>query len=95
MIVNPPMVKPFRLTYLARGVVATPPPPLEILTIACLTFCLLLTDGPTLGLPEYKLKVLNICKMHRTGVLKLWCYELFDRFQRYVEIVRKSDEKVL
>ena len=29
------------------------------------------------------------------GVLKLLCYELFDRFQRYVEIVRKSDEKVL
>ena len=27
------------------------------------------------------------------GVLKLWCYALFDRFQRYVEIVRKSDEK--
>ena len=24
----------------------------EILTIACLTFCLLLTDSPTLGLPE-------------------------------------------
>ena len=29
------------------------------------------------------------------GVLKLWCYALFDRFQRYVEIVRKSDEKML
>ena len=90
------MVKPFRLTYLAKreggGEFS---PPLEILTIACLTFCLLLTDGPTLGLPEYKLKVVNICKMHGTGVLKLWCYALFDRFQRYVEIVRKSDEKVL
>ena len=70
-------------------------PLLEILTIACLTFCLLLTDRPILGLPEYKLKVVNICKMDRTRVLKLWCYELFDRFQRYVEIVRKSDEKVL
>ena len=65
--------------------------PLEILTIACLTFCLLLTDRPTLGLPEYKLKVVNICKMHGTcsggvmsfmsDVLKLWCYELYDRFQ--------------
>ena len=66
--INPPMVKPFQLTYLAKGgVVATPPPPpLEILTIACLTFCLL-TDRPTLGLPEYKLNVVNICKMHGTG----------------------------
>ena len=24
------------------------------------------------------------------GVLKWWCYEFFDRFQRYVKIVRKS-----
>ena len=28
-------------------------------------------------------------------VLKLWCYALSDRFQRYVEILRKSDERVL
>ena len=70
-------------------------PPFEILTIACLTFCLLLTDRPTLGLLEYKLRVVNVCKMHGTGVLKLWRYVLFDRFQRYVEIVRKSDKKVL
>ena len=28
-------------------------------------------------------------------VWKLWSYELLDRFQRYVEIVRKCDEKVL
>ena len=56
-------------------------PPLEILTIACLTFCLLLTDRPILGLPEYKLKVVNICKM--------------DQFQQYVKIARKYDEKVL
>ena len=70
------MVKPFRLTYLARGgggggVVASLP--LESLTIACLTFSLLLTDRPTLtlGLPEYKLKVVNICKMHGTGGLEV------------------------
>ena len=58
------MVKPFRPTYLAkrgagggRG--------------ACLTFFLFLTDRPTLGLPEYKLKVVNICKMHGTGGLEV------------------------
>ena len=89
------MVKKFRLKYLAKGGGGVPTPPLEILPIACLTFCLLLTDRPTLGLPKHRLKVVNICKMHGTGVLKLWCYELFDRFQRYIEIVRKSDEKVL
>ena len=69
------MVKPFRITYLAKGegVVDTPhpPPPLEILTIACPTFCLLLTDRPTLGLTEYQLKVVNICKMHGTGGLEV------------------------
>ena len=42
----------------------------EILTIACLTFCLLLTDRLILGLPEYKLKVANICKMDGTGGLE-------------------------
>ena len=59
----------------------------------------MLTDRPSLGLPEYNLKVANICKMYGTGVLKLWYYEFygffFDRFPRYVEIVRKSDKKVL
>ena len=64
---NPSMVKPFR-TYLAKG--GGCHPPAEILTIACLTFYLLLTDSPTLGLPEYKLKVVNICKMHGTGGLE-------------------------
>ena len=29
------------------------------------------------------------------GLLKFWCYVLFHRFQQYVEIVRKTDEKVL
>ena len=69
----PLMVKPFRLTYLAKGGGCHPPSPpsLEFLTIACLTFCLLLTDRPTLGLPEYKLKVVNICKMHGTGGLEV------------------------
>ena len=49
-------------------VVATP---LEILTAACLTFCLLLTDRPTLGLPEYKLRFANICKIHGAWGLKV------------------------
>ena len=69
---NPPMIKPFRLTYLAKGgggggVVATQP--LEILTIACLT--LSLTDRPILGLQEDRLKVVNICKMHGTWGLEV------------------------
>ena len=46
-------------------------PPFEVLTITCLTFCLLLSDGPTLGLPEYKLKVVNICKMDQAGSLEV------------------------
>ena len=87
LFLNPPMVKPFRLTYLAKGrggggggegIVATPP--LEILTIPCLIFCLLLTDGPALGLPE-------------NGAGGLEVVMLCDRFQQYVEIIRKSDEK--
>ena len=53
---NPPMVKPFWLTYLAKGGGGEGGchSPLLILTIACLTFCLLLTYRPILGLPEYK-----------------------------------------
>ena len=65
------MVKPFQLTYLTKGGGgggATPS--LEILIIDCLTFCLLLTDRPVLGLQEYKLKVVNICKMNGTGGLE-------------------------
>ena len=68
------MVKPFRLTYLAKrggGGEGGWNPPLEILAIACLTSCLLLTDRPTLGLPEYKLKVVSICKIHGTGGLEV------------------------
>ena len=62
----------FWLTYLANvGGGGWLPPPLEILTIACLTFCLLLTDRPILGLPEYKLKVVNICNMDGTGGLEV------------------------
>ena len=33
--------------------------------------------------------------MHRTGGLEVVVLRAFDQFQRYVEIVRKSDEKVL
>ena len=32
-----------------------------------MTFYLLLTYRPILGLPEYKLKIVNICEMHGTG----------------------------
>ena len=48
-----------------------PPSPLEILTIACLIFWLLLTGTPILGPPEYKLKFVNICKMDGIGGLCL------------------------
>ena len=37
-------------------------------------------------------KFVNICEMHGIGGLEV---VMFDRFQRYVEIVRKSNEKVL
>ena len=48
--------------------VATPPPPLlKSLPFAFLTLRLLLTDRPTLGLPEYKLEIVNICKMGGGG----------------------------
>ena len=60
-----------------------------MVAIACLIFCLLLTDRHILGLPKYKLKVVNICEMHGTGDSKFWCHELFDRFQQYVEIAKK------
>ena len=79
-----PMVKPFWLTYLANSclyeptinkvlllllLLLTPHPPSQILTIACLTFCLLLTYrqilGAVLGLPGHRLNVVNICEMHR------------------------------
>ena len=70
-IINPPMVKPFQLTHPAKGGGGDGNhSPLEIVIIACLIFCLLLTDRLTLGLPEYKIKVVNICKMHRTGCLE-------------------------
>ena len=55
---NPPMVKPFRLTYLVKGGGGV---------AKNLNHCLLLTYGPILVLPEYNLKVINIREMHGTG----------------------------
>ena len=65
-------------------------PIFKISTIACLNFLLLLTYRPILGLPEYELKVVNICEMHGTEGHEV---VVFDRFQRYVEIVRKLMKK--
>ena len=81
------MVKPFRLKYLAgggggEGVAA---PPLQILTIACLIFCLLLTYRPTLGLPKYKLKVVNICEMNGTGGLEVVVFTDFSDMKKSYE----------
>ena len=61
--------------------VATPPS--SNLNHCLSDLLLVLTDRITPGLVEYKLTVVNICKMHKTGGLdlNLWCYELFDRFQ--------------
>ena len=42
-------------------------------TIACLTFFLLLSYTPIIALPEYKLKVVNICECTGQGVSKLRC----------------------
>ena len=89
------MVKPFRVNISGQGEGEEEewfPSPIEILTIACLTFCLSLTYRPILGLPEYKLKVVNICELHGTRGREV---VVFDRFQRYVEIVRKLMKKVL
>ena len=65
--------------------------PFIILTISCLTFCLLLTNRHILGLPECKLKVVNICgEMHGTGGREV---VVSDRFQQYVQIVRQLMQK--
>ena len=44
--------------------------------------------------PECKLKPVNICEMHGTAGLEVGCdvIVLFDRFQLYVQIVRKDDK---
>ena len=49
-----------------------------------------MTYRPILGLPEYKLEVVNTCEMHGTGFREV---VVFDRFQRYVEIVRELMKK--
>ena len=90
---NPPMFKPFRLTYLEKE--GGCHPPLEILTIACLTFCLLLTDRPTLGLAEFKLKVVNICKMQGTRGFEVVVLCAFSPISTICAHYEKSDEKVL
>ena len=49
--------------------------------------CLNLTRRKILSnLPEYKLKVVNICEMYGTGGLEVG---VFGQFQQHVKIVRK------
>ena len=62
----------------------------RLVSIACLTFHLLLTYRPIPGLPEYKLKVVNICEKHGAGSREVL---VLHRFQRYVGIVRKLKKK--
>ena len=51
---------------------------------------LLLSYSLILGLLEYKLIVVSACEMHETGGHEV---VVFDRFQRYVELVRKLMRK--
>ena len=62
------MVKSFPLTYLAKGGCH---PPSSNFKYCLSDLLLVIDDGHTLGLPEYKLKVVNICKMHGTGGLEV------------------------
>ena len=52
-----------------------------------------------LALSKYKLKVVKLSifeKCTEQGVLKFWCYDLFDRFQGYLEsVVMKSAVTIL
>ena len=65
-------------------------PPSSKLNHCLSDLSLVLTHIPILALPECNLKVVNICEIHGTGGL-----EVVVLFQRYVQFVRKSDEKVL
>ena len=47
------------------------PPSSLNLTIVFLTFGTLFTYRPIIGLPEYKLKIVNICERHGTGGLEV------------------------
>ena len=62
----------------------------KILFIACLTFCLLLTYRPVPALLEYKLRVVNSCEMHWTGVIKVL---VLCSFWAISEICRNSEKK--
>ena len=61
------MAKPFWLPYLAKAGEGWKVTPLSENPYHCLTLCLLCIYKPTIALPEYKLKVVNICDMHWTG----------------------------
>ena len=78
-VINPPMVKPFRLTYLGKGTGGggwLPSPSLN-LSHRLSDLCLLLSYRPILGLSECKLKVVNICEMHGTGGLEVVVFDQF------------------
>ena len=95
------MVKPFGLTYLVKGgggggerdgVVVTPSLNLN----HCLPDLLLIFDLQTN--PRSTRVQIKSCQYFLNAhdkVLKLRCYELFDRFQRYVEIVRKVTKSAI
>ena len=91
LFVNPSMVKPFRLlTYRGGGRGSLPP---LNLNHCCLTFCLLLTYIPILGLPEYKLKVVNILEMHGTRDGEVVVFNLTE--SNTAKIGKKIQERAL
>ena len=70
--VKPPTAKPFQLTYLARG--GTPS---ENLNHCLPDILLIVAYRHILALPEYKLKVVNVCEMHGKRGIKVLVLRAF------------------
>ena len=77
--VSVPMAKPFWLIYLVKGAGVVG----SLLKLNhCLSDLLFNVDLQThCNSARMKHKLINICEMHRTEVLKLWCHGVFNDFQ--------------
>ena len=74
--IKPHVVTPFRLTYLAgRGVGGGSHPIFKFNHCLADILFIQLTYRPTLGLPKYKLKVVNICEMHATRGIEVVVFD--------------------